>query len=177
MANPLTYQIPQVGAANSTEDPKVADALTQLLNWGNGLPTGGGGGGSTIDGVTVSGTPTSGQVITATSGTAANWQTPAAGSAAPAVLWNNNADDGQTVQYGLTSISGVGSSATAYGVVLTSSWSNHWMFLAVPMGASSDDAALTYHCSFVTGPASGSIVMSSSVTQTVTVGWISIGSP
>lgn len=34
---------------------------------------------SIIDGVTVSGTPVSGNVITATSGTAANWQTPAGG--------------------------------------------------------------------------------------------------
>lgn len=34
----------------------------------------GGGSSNVIDGVTVSGTPTSGQVITATSGTAANWQ-------------------------------------------------------------------------------------------------------
>jgi hypothetical protein len=36
-------------------------------------------GGSTIDGVTVSGTPSTGQSITATSPTTANWQTPAAG--------------------------------------------------------------------------------------------------
>jgi hypothetical protein len=36
----------------------------------------GGGGGNVIDGVTVSGTPSPGQVITATSTTAADWQTP-----------------------------------------------------------------------------------------------------
>ena len=41
---------------------------------------GGGGGGSTIDGVTVSGTPSTGQVITATSSANANWQNPPGGA-------------------------------------------------------------------------------------------------
>lgn len=41
--------------------------------------SGGGGGGNVINGVTVSGTPTSGQVLTATSSTAASWATPSGG--------------------------------------------------------------------------------------------------
>lgn len=35
--NPLTFTAPISGQPNSTEDPKVAAALTQLLSWGNTL--------------------------------------------------------------------------------------------------------------------------------------------
>ena len=41
------------------------------------------GGGSTLDGVTVTGTPTTGEVLTATSGTAADWHNPASGFSNP----------------------------------------------------------------------------------------------
>lgn len=59
---------------------------------------------STIDGVTVSGTPSTGQSITATSPTTANWQTPAAG-----VTLDSNASDIQP----LASSSSAGSEGKA----------------------------------------------------------------
>src|ERR1035437_7122333 len=53
------------------------------IGTGGGLTTSGSGviNANEVDGVLVTGTPSAGQVITATSPTAADWQTPSAGSA------------------------------------------------------------------------------------------------
>lgn len=56
-------------------------------------------GGSTtvIDGVTVSGTPASGKVLTATSSSAADWQTPAAGSVIDGVTVSGTPSSGEVL--------------------------------------------------------------------------------
>ena len=69
---------------NQVEFPKVFIAgpsgyIADVDSTGHLLTTGGSGGSSVIDGVTVTGTPSVGQVLTATSPTAADWATPSAG--------------------------------------------------------------------------------------------------
>src|ERR1039457_533672 len=74
-----------------------------------------------IDGVTLTGTPTSGQVPTATSGTAAHWSTPAAGVTL-------DTTSGDIAALGSQAAGAVGKAADAghvhptTGVVLTSSF-------------------------------------------------------
>src|ERR1035437_2389720 len=71
---------------NQVEFPKVficgpSGYVADVDSGGHLLTTGGGGSTNVIDGVTVTGTPSANQVLTATSPTAANWQTPAGGAA------------------------------------------------------------------------------------------------
>ena len=66
---------------NQVEFPKVfvcgpSGYVADVDSTGHLLTTGGSGGSSVIDGVTVTGTPSVGQVLTATSPTAADWATP-----------------------------------------------------------------------------------------------------
>lgn len=55
---------------------EVSEPVTTVVQVGYAQPSGGGG----IPGVTVTGTPSSGQVLTATSSSAAHWQAPGASS-------------------------------------------------------------------------------------------------
>ena len=71
---------------NQVEFPKVficgPSGYVADVDSGGHLLTTGAGSTNVIDGVTVTGTPSANQVLTATSPTAANWQTPATGTQA-----------------------------------------------------------------------------------------------
>ena len=64
---------------------------------------------SAVSGITVSGTPTSGQVLTATSSTAADWATPSSGSG---VTWANDLAGSTSINQYVVSLSGAGGSGT-----------------------------------------------------------------
>src|ERR1039457_1731944 len=76
---------------------------------------------NSIEGVTVSGTPSSGKVITATSATAANWATPAAGVVLDAIA-GDIAALGTQYQGGIGKAADAGHVHPTTGVVLTSSF-------------------------------------------------------
>jgi hypothetical protein len=59
-----------------------------------------------IEGIAVTGTPTSGQVITATSGTAANWQTPSGGGAVTSVFTRTGAVAATSGDYTVAQVTG-----------------------------------------------------------------------
>ena len=107
---------------------QAAGATGKLADAGHVHPTT-----AIIDGVTVSGVPSAGQAITATSGTAATWQTPAAG-----VTLDGTAGDIQAL--GAQAAGAIGKAADAghvhptTGVVLTS---------ALPLAVASGGTAAT----------------------------------
>jgi hypothetical protein len=87
---PLDQQVPELLAELKRKVAILEQLVVHATSTGGGAPTGAAGGDlaglypnpavGKVNGVAVTGTPTSGQVPTATSGSAATWQTPSGGA-------------------------------------------------------------------------------------------------